>query len=190
VFILINNIPVQWLPTVGRLWLVVPIALLLVLERFRPSDSRFLRLGNTKETLCVPLIWQGIREPVWRFTLIFCGLWLVVSAVFWPNGVPADFLLYGLVFSAVNSILEEILWRGLLLSRAVDWLGEIYGLILSSLAFGFYHLTLGFSVLTCLFFTVGGFYLGGAAIRSKGLLAPIIMHFFVNMAFVSLDMIF
>ena len=187
---LADNIPVQWLPIVGRFSLVAYIILFFAWERFRPSRSRFLRLGDGRKTLRFPLIWWGMREYVWRFTLIFCALWLIVTAVFWSNGILSDFFLYGFLFAVVNAILEEILWRGLVLGRAIDWVGEKQGLLFSSLAFGFYHLSLGFSIWACLIFAVGGFYLGGVAIRSGGLFAPVVMHFFVNIAFVSFGLIF
>ncbi|MDR1940631.1 MAG: hypothetical protein LBQ40_07590 [Clostridiales bacterium] len=52
-------------------------------------------------------------------------------------------------------------------------------------------MSLGFLLWVCLVFSVGGFYMDGAAITtSKGLLAPIIMHIAVNMIFVFLGVIF
>ncbi len=99
-------------------------------------------------------------------------------------------MLYGLLFALINSVLEEILWRGFILGRVVDYLGEKQALIVTSFTFGFYHLSLGFSIWICLAFAIGGFYMGGCAIKSKGIGASIIMHIFVNIVFVSLGMIF
>ena len=93
-------------------------------------------------------------------------------------------MIYGLLFALINSFLENTLWRGLILGRMVDFVGEKQALVLSSLAFGFYHLSLGFNVWICLIFSFGGFYMGGCAIKSRGLFAPIAMHFFVNLVFI------
>ena len=149
----------------------------------RPYDM-YLRLGDMRASLKFPFIWWGFKEYVWRFILIFCGMCAVVAAVLFSNFGGSSVILFGVAFAAVNSILEGALWRGLILGRLVDLVGETQGLIISSLAFGFYHISLGFSVLICLIFAVGGFYMGGCAIKSRGLFAPIVMHFFVNMIFV------
>jgi len=142
-----------------------------------------------KESLKFPLIWWGFSERVWRFILIFCFLCLIPTILFSLGGNTASSIPYGLFFAVINSILEEVLWRGFILGRVIDYIGEKQGLILSSIAFGFYHLSYGFSIWVCLAFAVGGFYMGGIAIKSRGLLAPIIMHFFVNMAFLSFGII-
>jgi membrane protease YdiL (CAAX protease family) len=63
-------------------------------------------------------------------------------------------------------------------------------LIVSSLAFGLYHYSLNFPLFICFAFAIGGFFIGGTAIKSKGLLSPILMHITVNLAFISIGIIF
>jgi len=175
---------------IGRLGLIGYIILFFAWERLQPYNNKYLKLGNMKEVLKVPFVWWGFKEYVWRFTLIFCSLWLITAVIFSLNGNVFEVLWHGLLFAAINSILEGILWRGLILGRIVEYMGEKRGLVLSSIVFGLYHLSLGFSIWICLLFAVGGLYMGGLAIKSKGLFAPIIMQFFVNIAFVSFGMIF
>ena len=175
----------------SRFGLAVHIILLIIWSYFQPCANSYLRFGKMKETLKFPLVWLGTREYIWRFTLVFCALWLIVTIFFsLNNSNMTEVLLYGFLFAAINSVIEEVLWRGLILGRIVDYIDEKQGLILSSIAFGFYHLSLGFSIWVCLAFATGGFYMGGITIKSKGLFAPIVMHFFVNMAFVSIGIIF
>jgi hypothetical protein len=207
----------------GRFGLIAHILLLLAWERFQPCGNKYFRLGDMKASFKFPFIWWGFKEYIWRFTLIFCSIWLVLSVIFGFGNTPIVFL-YGILFAIVNSVLEGVLGRGLIVGRIVDNIetpiktficfgvsiplskgvatacdascsrginiGEKQGLVISSVAFGFYHLSMGFSVLMCLAFAVGGFFMGGITIKSRGLLASIIMQFFVNMAFVSFGIIF
>jgi membrane protease YdiL (CAAX protease family) len=117
-------------------------------------------------------------------------LCLAVTVWFCFSGGANGVMLYGFLFAVINAFIEEVLWRGFILGRTADFIGEKQALVITSLAFGFYHLSLGFSIWVCLAFAIGGFYMGGCAIKSKGLAAPIIMHLFVNMVFVSCGMIF
>jgi membrane protease YdiL (CAAX protease family) len=143
-----------------------------------------------KEQIKFPFIWYGFSDFVWRFILVFCSLCLAVVVFFFSKSVSISIVLFGILFALVNSVLEEILWRGLILGRVVDYLGEKQALIATSIAFGLYHLSLGFSLWICLAFAIGGFYMGGCAVKSKGIGASIIMHIFVNMVFVSSGIIF
>ncbi|MDR1536537.1 MAG: hypothetical protein LBU32_00790 [Clostridiales bacterium] len=47
---------------------------------------------------------------------------------------------------------------------------------MSALAFGLYHYSLQFPLWACLIFAIGGFYIGGSAIKSRGLLSPAVVH--------------
>lgn len=157
---------------------------------FRP-ETKLFAAGDALGTIQFPLIWKGRREPVWRFILIFCSMCLVPMVVAVATSAPAgNIILYGLLFSLINASLEEMLWRGFILERLVGLAGEKQGLVISALAFGLYHLSLGFSVWACLVFAVGGFYMGGVTIRARGLLPAFAMHVFVNMIFVLFGMIF
>jgi len=167
------------------------ILLFAIWHKFQKPKTSFFRFGNSKETIHIPFIWKGFKEIEWRFTIIFSLLWLLVAVIFAvKSGIIYNILLYGILFSIINAILEEFIWRGFVLSRLIDISTEKIALIVSSLAFGLYHYSLNFPLLVCLVFAVGGFFIGGSAIKSKGLLSPIIMHFSVNLAFVFIGIIF
>ena len=170
----------------NRFGLIGYIVLFAIWARVQPG-TRYLQVGSMTETLKAPLIWWGTDERVWRFVLIICAVWIAPAILF---GNVFAFMPYALAFSIINPILEGVIWRGFLLGRMVDYIGEKQGLIFSSIAFGVYHLSLGFSIWVCLLFAIGGFYMGGIAIKSKGFLAPTIVHFSVNLALISFGIIF
>ena len=174
----------------NRLALIGYIVLFAIWTRMEPCTT-YLQKGSMKETLKAPLIWWGNNEYIWRFVIVVCFLWTVPTIIFSVlHGNIIKFMPYALLFAIINPVFEGIVWRGFILGRVVDYIGEKQGLIISSIAFGLYHLSLGFSIWVCLLFAIGGFYMGGLAIKSKGFFAPTIVHFFVNLAFISFGIIF
>lgn len=176
---------------VSRLGLIGYILFFGVWQFLAKPKVNLLQFGEPTPTIQFPFIWKGKREPIWRFILIFC---LICTSVFvgalFKRPIALVVLLYGLLFSVLNALLEEVIWRGFITSRAMDVVGEQQALVLTAVSFGIYHLSLGFAPWVCAIFAIGGFYMGGAAIKSKGLLAPFIMHVFVNMIFVAFGLIF
>ena len=173
---------------------VVPFLMINVRSMF---SSEVLRVGNFRASISFPLIWRGKEDPVWRFLGIFAVVMMIGTSYFIYSYVSDldtnEFrllLYYGLIFSLVNSILEEWVWRGVILSQYVKWSGNVYGLMVTSLLFGMSHYDLGFSIWVCIAFSIGGFFMGGVAIRSKGIVAPILMHIYMNIIFTMTGMIF
>lgn len=180
-----------WGVILARLGLLGYISLFWVWHLLEKPCNSYFQAGDWKAPIQLPFIWYGVREKVFRFTAVFstgCILFAGIFAVF--NHLTIMMLFFGIIFAIVNSILEEILWRGFLLSRTCGLYGEKAGLLAMSLAFGFYHFTLGFSLWACLAFSLGGIYFGGTALRSKGLLCPVIMHISMNLLFVGMGIIF
>ncbi|MGG3282363.1 CPBP family intramembrane glutamic endopeptidase [Paenibacillus solani] len=168
---------------------VLPFAITTMFIREKPL---YLAKGTWMTTIHFPWIFKGpIKDPIWRFMLIFLVIICAIFSFFIEWGQPKFLVLvgYALSFALINSILEELLWRGFILSYFVSRFGDIQGLIIAGTAFGLYHYHLGFSWLVCLLFSLFGIMMGGVAIRSLGLLPVTIMHFVMNILFVLSGMI-
>jgi membrane protease YdiL (CAAX protease family) len=158
---------------------------------FDKPYNHYFKIGDFGAAIQFPFIWKGFKDTVFRFSFIFSLSCVILACVFailnkltlWTLGV-------GLIFSAVNAVLEEFTWRGFVLSRLTDLSGKKISLLAMSLSFGLYHYSLGFSISTCFFFSLGGIYFGGVTLRSKGLLPAIIMHISMNILFVAVGLIF
>ncbi|MBX3001199.1 MAG: CPBP family intramembrane metalloprotease [Caldilineaceae bacterium] len=168
---------------------ILPLALF---AKLYPTQPNYFAIGNFTRTIYFPFIWKGIKDPIWRFLLVSTAVMTVLSS-FWIDFQREDLpviLMYGVLFAVVNSTLEEILWRGLVLPRFVDFLGEKLGLVIASLGFGLYHYSIGFSWFACLLFTLPGIVMGGLVIRSRGLAAVILFHIVSNLIMILSGMIF
>jgi len=176
----------------SRLGLIAFILPMAVFSRFQKSKPRYMAIGKWTNPIYFPWIMSGVyKEPIWRFILIFTAVTGAVFAFIIDWGQPGLFALtgYALLFASINSVLEELLWRGYILSRLTEDFGEIRGLVIAGAAFGFYHLHLGFPWIVCLLFSIFGMMMGGVAIRSQGLVPVITMHFVMNIWFVLSGMI-
>lgn len=177
----------------SRLSLIAFILPLAVATWFSGNDRpQLLTGGHWKRTIYFPWIVAGFREdPIWRFMLIFAA---VSTAIFtfvidWRREDLPMLAVYALLFAVINSVLEELLWRGYILSRVVKDYGVIHGLVIAGAAFGFYHLHLGFPWGICLLFSLFGMMMGAVAIRSGGLGPVTVLHFVMNLWFVMSGMI-
>lgn len=147
----------------------------------------FMRYGNKpqwNEPVGVPLIWTGYtRTKVADFLtiamvinvlafmpLMFRSGWTYIQEV-WVLAV---------IFAVTNAVLEELVWRGVLLSRLSEPLGEKGAVLVTSIGFGLQHYSLGFSWGTCIAFSVGGFYFGGITVQSRSIVPSVIWHMSIN----------
>lgn len=168
---------------------ILPMAIFSCVQKSRP---RYIAVGKWSNPIYFPWIMRGIyKEPIWRFILIFTAVTGAVFAFIIDWGQPGLIPLagYALLFASINAVLEELLWRGYILSRLTEDFGEIQGLVIAGAAFGFYHFHLGFPWIICLLFSFFGMMMSGVAIRSQGLVPVITMHFVMNMWFVLSGMI-
>ncbi|MNO72879.1 CAAX amino terminal protease self- immunity [compost metagenome] len=168
---------------------IIPYFILMKISR---PQTDYLSVGSFKNTIYTPFIWRGIKDPVWRFLLIGTAV-MFIAFIFVIDFDQYDFyrlIMYGGLFAIVNSVLEELLWRGLMLPRFVDHAGEKLGLLVTSTGFGFYHYSIGFPWTICALFSLCGLLMGGVAIRSKGLVPVMILHFNMNVLFALSGIIF
>ncbi|MGR9050662.1 CPBP family intramembrane glutamic endopeptidase [Halobacillus faecis] len=97
---------------------------------------------------------------------------------------------YGLLFSIVNALLEEWIWRGVLFASLKKYGSVTYAIIITSLGFGLIHLSIGFSLLMSLLFVGAGFYYAVLVWKTESLYPPIVFHWLWNMGMVSNGWIF
>jgi uncharacterized protein len=172
-----------------RLSLVFILVPLLALSFFSKSPFiTFWEKPNWKALIYFPFIWSGFHHTkVKSFLLIALT---INAAAFMPfvirNGWPfiQDIWLLAIIFSITNAVLEEVIWRGTLLSRFSEQLGEKWAVVVTSLGFGLQHYSLGFPWITCIAFSLGGLFYGGITIKSRSIFPSIIWHIALNILMV------
>ena len=90
-------------------------------------------------------------------------------------------ILYLLIVFAFMSILEEVLYRGVVYRIIENWLGSVLALVISGLFFGLFHyFNQDASIISVIAASIGGLLLGLMYTVSQQLWMPIAFHWFWN----------
>lgn len=95
-----------------------------------------------------------------------------------------DVWLLAIIFSITNAIFEEVIWRGVLLNRFAEQLGDKWAVVISSLGFGLQHYSLGFPWSVCIAFSLGGLFYGGITVKSGSIIPSLVWHVVFNILMV------
>jgi uncharacterized protein len=99
-------------------------------------------------------------------------------------------VIYGLLFSIINALLEELLWRGLMLSSLKRNVSILYAVLITSIGFGLLHISIGIPVIMSLVFSLGGLFYSFVVIKTESIYPAIVFHFIINLGMVSNGWIF
>ncbi|MEH7124905.1 CPBP family intramembrane glutamic endopeptidase [Bacillus sp. JJ1773] len=185
---LIEELPlnISSIMIINRSLLLFPILFMVyVIKKFKKNWNLYGLKPNWMATISFPFIWSGFHTVTIRvFLLIALCINLAAFIPFLSltkfNFGDPNFLLFIILFSIINGTLEEILWRGIVLTRLVDLAGEKAAVLFSGLGFGLSHLAFGYSWWLCFLFALGGIFYAGITIRSGSILPAIIWHIIFN----------
>ncbi|MFE8694961.1 CPBP family intramembrane glutamic endopeptidase [Cytobacillus sp. FJAT-53684] len=193
---LIDTLPyhVNILMILSRCLLLFPITFMFYVSRkFSEKPMLYWAFPHWHAKIAFPFIWSGFHSiSIKRFLLIAISINIAIFMPFILKSnlsISFHLLLFLLFFSIINGLLEEILWRGIILTSMVNLAGEKAALLFSGMAFGLSHLILGYSIPACLGFAIGGFFYAGITIRSGSLLPAIIWHIVFNCLMIMSGMI-
>lgn len=157
------------------LYVVVPLAVLAGVFGVRLSG---LGLREGYRSWAVGLVWISVN-----------ALFVIVQLV--TGSFSAAFVLNRLVGNVLqNGFTEEILWRGIVQTRLSLWLSPGWGMVISALLFGLWHMNANLSMfenaLAALAFCIVsqasfGIFMSIIFVRTRSILAPGIAHTFTNL---------
>jgi uncharacterized protein len=98
-------------------------------------------------------------------------------------------LLFCLLFSLINAILEEVIWRGIMLASLKAHASVTMAIMMTSIGFGLLHLSIGFSLIVSLLFSLGGLFYAFVVLKTNSLYPAILFHFVINVGMVLSGMI-
>lgn len=146
------------------------------------------------------LVWYN-RKPDWTNPIrlpfhqvnVF-WFWLIGIAV---NGIVYSFfiarqdpesiqslLVFCLVFSLINAVFEEVIWRGIMLSALEECVSTSYAVAVTSIGFGLLHLAIGFPILLSLLIALAGVIYAVITLKTNSIYPSIVFHFVINIGMV------
>ena len=135
---------------------------------------------------------QSISLPLHTIKLSsFMLIGLMISGItFLPFILQQDpvfiksILLFAILFSIINTTLEEMIWRGIMLSNLREHMSMMNAVIITSIGFGLLHLVVEIPFMISLLFSFGGLFYGMVVIKSNSIYPAILLHFVVNLGMV------
>jgi len=176
--------PKEWHILLNRLSLIcilIPLVVLALIQKL--PFMLYAKKPLWNERIDIPFIWSGFRQS--KVKVFLPVAIAATSLAFMPFvigngwGHVQEIWLFALAFSIIN-VLEEIIWRGVLLSRFSEQLGDKWAVIVTSAGFGLQHYSLGYPWGVCIAFALGGLYFGGITIKSNSLIPVVVWHTWMN----------
>ncbi|WP_075980627.1 CPBP family intramembrane glutamic endopeptidase [Bacillus massilinigeriensis] len=179
----------EWEIIGSRMLILFPILLIVLLcIKFKRKVTKYPLTTKWNQALTLPFHFkEGSEISIKRFLVLVN---LITIIIFVPIIIQNSHSLsyYGIaiiiLFSMINSLFEEYLWRGLLLSRFSSIIGEKSAVLFTSIGFGLMHLSFGYSINACLLFLIEGLFLALLTVKSRGLVPAITWHFLFNVCMI------
>jgi membrane protease YdiL (CAAX protease family) len=161
----LNTIP--WLALVS-IPLLVSVAAVAYVQGLRPRDLGLV-IGRWKDVpLQLAVAMTGIPLGLLEFAILQTPPWIPAGTLPWLVGG-------GLVIFLATGLSEELIFRGIMLKRAVQTLGERSGLIYVTAIFASLHIFFLNAFDLMFVFAVGLFY-GIVVLKTKNLWGVILSH--------------
>lgn len=134
---------------------------------------------------CISMPSHTISMPL--FLLIgLAGSSTIFIPLIWSEGTSEvkSLILFAIGFTILNAILEELIWRGVMLSSLIRNTSVIYAVTVTSIGFGLLHLSIGIPLLLSLLFSFGGLFYSIVVLKTDSIYPSIAFHMVMNMGMV------
>lgn len=155
----------SWGFIMSQFLLLIPVLLLrYVVKKFKKTDTLF----KVVPSLDTVYYWKNLIF-IWVSSMVF---FLIAFSVF----LSPKYFGYAIVYSVMSGLLQEYLWRNLILNSLMRMIETSLAIIIVSLASGVFFYALGFSIFFCNILFVFGIIAGFVAHRTKSIFLPVLLH--------------
>ncbi|WP_090831996.1 CPBP family intramembrane glutamic endopeptidase [Bacillus sp. UNCCL13] len=132
----------------------------------------------------ISLPFHSIRLSYFLLISFLFSFTILIPPFFLKETDIDSVLLFALFFSFINATLEEFIWRGILLSGLREYVSSFYAIIITSLGFGLYHISIGIPLIFSLLFAFGGLFYSIVVLKSNSIYPAILLHIVINIGMV------
>lgn len=153
------------------LFLIPILSICYVIKQFNKKISFFFNKPEVNNT----------NKPIYIILLL---LSVGVTFIFINNsGSDLNMFLSLFTFSLIHASLQEVMWRGILLSQLIKITNETSAILFTSITFAMNTTIFGFSTAVVLLYLILGFLFALLTIKYKSILPSIFAHSFVLIFF-------
>lgn len=163
--------------------LFILLALVLSHLRLKEKIRFFTEFPNWKKRIPMPS--HTISMPL--FLLIgLAGSSTIFIPLIWSSSISEvkSLFLFALGFTILNATMEELIWRGVMLSSLKRNVSVLYAVTVTSLGFGLLHLSIGIPLLLSLLFSFGGIFYAIVVLKTDSIYPSIAFHMVMNVGMV------
>ncbi|WP_404467288.1 lysostaphin resistance A-like protein [Planococcus rifietoensis] len=120
----------------------------------------------------------------WLIGIAVNGIIYLIFIVQQDLGSIQSLLVFCLVFSLINAVFEEVIWRGIMLSALEECVTTGYAVAVTSIGFGLLHLAIGFPILLSLLIALAGVIYAVITLKTNSIYPSIVFHFVINIGMV------
>lgn len=162
-----------------KLLLLLPIIMILyVCHKFKQDVTVFFKKTDWNRTVSFPV--NGFRMTISRLLMVAIMLTIVIYLPFIIAEAPKiqlPWLFWIVIYAAITSMMEELLWRGLMIAGMNNITNEGFAILFSSVAYGFSNMMFGYSFSICLLVAFFGCFWGYITLRSGSIIPAMVWHF-------------
>jgi uncharacterized protein len=165
----------------SQLLLLIPILMIsYVIKQFKQVISPYLQKPILKGEIKLPFSIVFSLRKFCFFLCLFSTLSVIGLLLLKREELHWRPFLFILLFSSIHALLEEVLWRGLLLSKLITITNQRLGIVITSIAFGINTTMFGFSIMISIFYIFIALFFGFLTFRFKSIFPSVIVHFSVT----------
>jgi uncharacterized protein len=159
---------------------------------FALAVSQWIAKGKVRFYMKSPDWSKRISMPAHTISLpLFLIIGLAGSStiflpLIWSEGISEvkSLFLFAIGFTILNATLEELIWRGVMLSSLIQNTSVVYAVTVTSIGFGLLHLSIGIPLLLSLLFSFGGLFYSIVVLKTDSIYPSIAFHMVMNMGMV------
>jgi len=160
-----------------KLLLLFPImSILYVSYKFKQNISFFYNKDFLSDSFSILQDASNSRKRPILLLSIILSLSLLILLLAFHN---ISFVGHVLLFASLSSMIEEFLWRGLLMQAMLNLTNKWTVMILSSISYGCSYLMYGYSIGVCLLFACSGILYAWMTLHFHHLFPAIVCHFLI-----------
>jgi uncharacterized protein len=109
---------------------------------------------------------------------------LLIPVLFQEISYIRSLFIFAILFALINASLEEVIWRGVMLSNLKRSVSTLYAVLITSVGFGLIHISIGIPVLLSIIFSFGGLFYAIVVLKTKSIYPSIVFHMLINLGMV------
>ncbi|WP_333489747.1 CPBP family intramembrane glutamic endopeptidase [Alkalihalobacillus sp. CinArs1] len=162
--------------------LFILISTIISLKVSRQKLLLYLRLPNWKDHIMMPF--HQIKVGYFLLFGLIGSSMIFLPLLFQEVSYIRSLLLFGVLFALINATLEEVIWRGVMLSSLKRSVSTLYAVLITSVGFGLLHISIGIPVIMSILFSFGGLFYAIVVIKSRSIYPSIVFHMLINLGMV------